>query len=62
MFCYSARATEVNQRCELLSSRTSVLSSTQLDGAQNLVTCVPCSFASDRNQSQKDPVGVVTAI
>lgn len=44
MFCYSARATEMNQRCELLNGRTAVLSSTQLDGAQNLVMACVMQF------------------
>lgn len=48
--------------CELLSCRAAVLPSTQLDGAGNLTMHVPFGSASDRNQSQKDPVGAVTAI
>lgn len=62
MFWYSARATEMRLGCELLSCRAAVLPSTQLDGAGNLTMHVPFGSASDRNQSQKDPVGAVTAI
>lgn len=52
----------MGQGWEQLSCRAAVLPSTQLDGALNPAMCDPFDSVSDRNQSQKDPVGVVTAI